>query len=134
MLPIIKVILFAFQPRNVLFMASFEIAPIVAQVCAAHILLNIHDVTGLSSNDSTQQSVDDLPTTVPWDRNRHALSFQMGPLQSRKPRDNHDVLDFDMDGADTQPVIEFAPPSMRKIHLSWDGTDEPSSTDLKHTP
>lgn len=108
------------QSTNVFYLASFQISPIISQVCASHILLNIHGVTELS-DDTNIHSSGPQPS-VPrvggrnLDYNEHALSFQMGPLSSRKRPSTHDVLDFDVDVDHARSIVNLSNP---RTEVSW---------------
>lgn len=112
---------------NVFYPMSFEIAPIIAQICAAHILLNIHDVMHVSTSDPNYgQNLDARSATYrrqehtgtsPYDP--HGLSFQMGSLPLRQPNVPLDFLDFDLDSADTQSIADIAMSSPKKLGLTF---------------
>lgn len=86
------------QRRNVLYQLSLQIAPMIAQVCAAHILLNIQDVMQMS--DPNHPTIDEMDEA----NDQHTVSFQMASLLSTQAQSAQDVLNFDMETADSQPI------------------------------
>lgn len=92
---------------------SFEISPVIAQVCAAHILLNIHDIMQMSHHDPYEESKNHRPDVgysngTNWHIDLNGSSFPLDPLPP-KSRIAHDLLDFDTDVIDRQLVTDVRP-------------------------
>jgi len=133
-------IFFNNQQTSPLFLASFELAPVVGQIACARMLLNIQDVMRVSmplsdahTHTAVHYSSDSRPRSAVRGRrpppNRDA-SFYVGSLPSRIRGDVTDITlgteseAFEMDVSKDVLPLPTSPPGVDN-HSSYDGVYEP---------
>lgn len=111
----------------------------IAHICAAHILLNIHDVMQVSPDSqsySSDRRLDAKTASNNLGPNPHAVSFQMDPLPPRKSHTARDILDLDdldLDASDVQSVDDrkLNTRTSQDFDSGYDGAYGPSFPPIK---